>query len=635
MARSGTARAELKTGGISGGVTESVTKRARTELGYARKRAIAACRLCRARKVKCNNARPACSACAGSGSPCDYDDPGDCSSFDPASIAILERLGQVLARLDQLPSTATSAISPSYSTEGTLSYDELKIPGGQTTPEAILAWPFLNGRYPTGCVLDPVFETELHDEDEQEQDGGSISGRSKSPRPLRSTGINEDDIPVLVQRFLELVHIKNPVLDVGNFLARTRRIAEDGIAWDSTSCLVLLACALGSIARPFSELDNSRLPESTTSLQVEHVELNQGEVYYNLARRRFGLLGQGLLSPQCHFLAGVYLMYTMRPLRAWSQFNQATQSYHLYLQCRSRRSNQTQDPAARRLEQRLYWSCYKSECELRVELNLPNSSLTDYHYPDMHPSPPEIPAQNAESVAHSHLENGSPPEVTMPPLPANQRRSMEHCRSEEESWFYYLTEITLRRIANRILNTFYRHGYEGWTHETMPNMVAAAKQFEDQLDAYLAQLPPAIRYVDDCPLERELPYMVRGRVYEIRLWLYRPFLFYAIHNPVNALYRAMVQPLVDKAVLWHLRLVRCGLSRHRHHGAWTHSRVSAAASLCILVAAESGNITMPPIEYLKEDFETMISRLRYWTEEIPGVSETIEMVQSYIIHLGW
>ncbi|KAK4954143.1 hypothetical protein LTR10_007571 [Elasticomyces elasticus] len=645
-------RVEPNAGGIA--------KRPRTEVGYLRKRAIAACRLCRARKVKCNNARPACGACETSLAPCDYDDPSDCSSYDPASIAILDRLSQVLARLDQLPAAATSfsqaGTSPSCSTpqavysgpdlgsaqqqqqlllRDQLSYDELRIPGGKTTPEAVLDWPILSGRHPAGCLLDAVFEAELCDEDEEGQEGNDSSGRTKSSRSLRPTGPNEDDIPILVQRFLELVHIKNPVLDVSNVLAYARRIAEDGIGWNSSSCLVLLICALGSIARPFPELDNCTVSESTTSLQAQHEELSRGEAYYNLACRRFGLLGQGLLSPQCHFFAGVYLMYTMRPLKAWSQFHQASQSYHLYLRCRIRRPNQIQNPSARRLEQRLYWSCYKSECELRAELNLPNSSLTDFHYPDMHPSPPDLTAQNTEIIMGSSFEDSSPRMDTLATLPANQRRTMELCRSQEESWFYYLTEITLRRIANRILNTFYHHGHESWTHEAMPGMIIEVKQFEDQLDAYLAQLPPPIQYVDDGPLETELPYMVRGRVYEIRLWLYRPFFFYAIHNPVNAPCRAMVQLLVDKAVLWHFRLVRCGPIRHRHHGAWAQMRATTAASLCILAAAESGNIAMPPINVLKEEFRDMIGRMRYWTEEVPGALESVKMIEKRIIDLCW
>ena len=190
-------------------------------------------------------------------------------------------------------------------------------------------------------------------------------------------------------------------------------------------------------------------------MEADAGQLQDGEAYYNLARKRFGFLENGIIPPQCHFLAGVYLMYTMRPLMAWSQFQQASRSYHLYLQCQARRSSQrAHDPSAvsrRGQEQRLYWSCYKSECELRSELDLPHSSLADLEYPDMYPSPPDL------------------------------RVGDELSEQQEQSWFYYLTEITLRRISNCIVNTLYSSDYRRWDEETIPAMIKAAEGFDKQL----------------------------------------------------------------------------------------------------------------------------------------------------------
>lgn len=52
----------------------------RASIAYPRKRATAACRLCRARKIKCNNARPACGSCLTSKAPCVYEDSQDYSA---------------------------------------------------------------------------------------------------------------------------------------------------------------------------------------------------------------------------------------------------------------------------------------------------------------------------------------------------------------------------------------------------------------------------------------------------------------------------------------------------------------------------------------------------------------------------
>lgn len=52
----------------------------RSAAGYSRKRAVAACQSCRARKIKCNNARPACGRCLSAMIPCVYEDTQDLSS---------------------------------------------------------------------------------------------------------------------------------------------------------------------------------------------------------------------------------------------------------------------------------------------------------------------------------------------------------------------------------------------------------------------------------------------------------------------------------------------------------------------------------------------------------------------------
>ncbi|KAF5635253.1 c6 zinc finger, partial [Fusarium tjaetaba] len=61
---------------------------------YPRKRANTACQVCRARKTKCDNQKPACSYCVSVGATC-IQSPVDLSAFDPASLKILERLDEL------------------------------------------------------------------------------------------------------------------------------------------------------------------------------------------------------------------------------------------------------------------------------------------------------------------------------------------------------------------------------------------------------------------------------------------------------------------------------------------------------------------------------------------------------------
>lgn len=83
------------------------------------------------------------------------------------------------------------------------------------------------------------------------------------------------------------------------------------------------------------------------------------------------------MACQCHFLAGVYLLFSLRPVQAWQAFFHASSTLTVYLKSRaavqdiaSANNNDSEmigdeycsDSELRScLEQRLYWSCIKAE----------------------------------------------------------------------------------------------------------------------------------------------------------------------------------------------------------------------------------------------------------------------------------
>lgn len=54
-------------------------------------------------------------------------------------------------------------------------------------------------------------------------------------------------------------------------------------------------------------------------------------------------------------------------------------------------------------------------------------------------------------------------------------------QDEEQSWFYYLSEIALRRIENRILRFFYHDDNGSWDHSDIHSMVAIVGNIEVEL----------------------------------------------------------------------------------------------------------------------------------------------------------
>lgn len=125
----------------------------------------------------------------------------------------------------------------------------------------------------------------------------------------------------------------------------------------------LISCALACLSAPFqSDITFGNTPESMRSSTSAAVDPDTAAMYYLAAKKRLGIQKPSLLYIQCLFLCGVYEMYTLSPLQAWFYFNRACVDLRNLLWARNRR--RSPDPVsqeARRLEQRLYWSCVKTE----------------------------------------------------------------------------------------------------------------------------------------------------------------------------------------------------------------------------------------------------------------------------------
>ena len=446
---------------------------------------------------------------------------------------------------------------------------------------------------------------------------------------------DDERIPALVDSFLQNVHTKNPVLDVDTLIVKSREASISGLGYDAHSCIILLACALGCIAKPFNDV-------LATARVATPRELQMGEQCFVLACRRLGLLKQTVLAAQCHFFAGVYLMYTLRPMLSWQHFHQASTTYQLYLKTNGRllehmtiieHGHHLLQPGSgafrkqARLEQRLYWSCFKSEAEFRVELPLPQSELADYEFPKLFPSPPSPPSPNP----YNPLDNTPTGEPSPHGLSVTAEQQAESVR-QTESWYYYLTEVALRRIGNRIINTFFTGGRESWMF--IEPYLDIAVEFEAQVSSWYANLPPAMQryetnYTIRAPrretgngvatdhVSRELSWATENRLLEMRSWLYQPFLYYLVHGkPTPPPHQRIASPVSYSSnnqsfglspetatVYWNMiqRGIECNLSiletrtvTHRHHGLWYDLRASVCASLILLAVVRAGYSDLVP-----------------------------------------
>lgn len=454
----------------------------------------------------------------------------------------------------------------------------------------VLSWPIFEGSINPDDISAPFFDPENYQngtaQAEQSLQPASHSVRSGSSL---GRGVREEDVPGLIHNFLAYVHVKNPILDPSSLRSMARDISDEGFKWDERSCLVLIACALAYLAVPF-ELTK---PEKHSTSQSDAREYATAETYYTAARKRIGLLGNSVPATQCYFLIGVYEMYSLRPLRAWLSFNHACTTFQTCLHSRSRRAVSR---SAKRLEQRLYWSCLKSECEMREEVDLPPTGLAKVDYPDVFPSPPGGTPEPEDNNPAMAWESSGP--------------------AFQQSWYYYLSEIASRRIGNRIIHALHSMQPHEWALVPFRRLQRIAEELDAQVLQWSDNIPKSFAIGDESSSD-ELTFMLRARFIDFQERIWRPFLYIQIHTHLPQEDLSTIKVYAEKCVELIQQSLRHASVKHRHHGSWYGARGVFTKSLMLLAAVQSGNVE------ISSDWtrliEMSLNLLEYWEGEAPDL----------------
>lgn len=113
-------------------------------------------------------------------------------------------------------------------------------------------------------------------------------------------------------------------------------------------------------------MDDLQLPldDGHWKASIDKEDQAGAESYYIAAQKRLGLLGNHIQDIQCCFFAAIFEKFSMRPLRAWFQIQQACNRLEARLRQRGERPGvpfQQTNPDDYHLEQRLFWSCFRAE----------------------------------------------------------------------------------------------------------------------------------------------------------------------------------------------------------------------------------------------------------------------------------
>lgn len=558
----------------------SSTKRSvsisRASAAYPRKRAVTACQVCRARRTKCDQKKPSCSFCASIGAECNSD-PGSLSSFDPASIAIIERLDSLQRKLDSfspvLPLDA--AVQFNHEAEGDKNTHHNNRPLGNFLPEtldAILKWPVFQH------LNLPVLRTA------SQCSPASLCSSTQSP------SISDELHPSAYNQWLDAFfrhdHGKNPVLHEQSTRRLVRKVCQEGVGWDSESCLVLLVCANGALACPLS----------SPAVSTDEFTSSISNALFTASLKRLGSTvgSTGVVQAQCLFFAGVFLMSTLRPFDAWRMFLQSLAICQSFTFCNQ--PDPTNDSMSRstvEAEGSIYWSSWKSERELRWELGLPDFHEIGLNTPRTFPS-------CCESYEADKLQ----------------------------AWCFYLSEISLWRLETAARNEIKRLVVET-PAQIFEALAEIAEENVGQVIAWQDSLPPSVSIV-----EHELPtgddgdilrFILRGRTtyfHELISW---PFIYAVVNGGEET---PQIRQWAAKGFDFHLKRLHINQPGfyHRHHGTWLMIR-SSARSACILLAGAQVSSTsqlLPP--NWQEAVEATISMLQFWCNDSAGLSVTVDIL---------
>ena len=284
-----------------------------------------------------------------------------------------------------------------------------------------------------------------------------------------------------IQAYFGRVNIWYACVNPYTWRSQYRTALSNGFREGPESCIVLLVLALGeaslhgSISR-MSPLDDPPGLQYFTAAW----SLLPGMITTN-----------SVLAAQCHLLAAAYLFYLVRPLEAWNLICTTSTKLQLLLMG----PNRVPEPQ-RELVERIYWNALLFESDLLAELDLPHSGVVQFE------------------------EN-----VGLPGGFEEPEDSQTHV-GKDDLW-YFLAEIALRRLLNRVSQLIYSQDSMASTSSLEP----VVSELDFQLQQWYESLPlplqfPFTRTILHDPIQAVL----RLRFFACRTIIYRPYILAVLDN---------------------------------------------------------------------------------------------------------
>lgn len=513
-----------------------------------RKKTLVACETCRLKKIKCSSEKPACLSCVKHDVKCIYRDDINNKELSEApsktpkedSSSVNSKLDLILSELtllknQQLQQALYFTPKDSDPPESATPNQPPRLIYGKwyTAVEFILQWPSFKREHRSPPIIQLLHDPKCSPT-AFEVDYTDFTDPKKAERYEKKLIHN---LRYFVNSYVNNVHTKAPVIDLGklymtvSYICKQKSfncVTNDDLNQYYPCSVPILAAALGMLAIPLDLQPGKSKPEFANSLeQLLHLEGHK-KFYKTFSFACFKELesleqfnthqhSYQLLECISHFLKKTCYMYLLKPLEAWKHLQYAGSSLLLFLRSlnfvdlEDNKESVSETPDLpnidvddRKLIERLYWSLYKEESEMRVELApyitlMPSEIL---NFPPLSSFPIPVlfdPNKLRHTMTSSSDESSSNnDDIERDLIDTNDCAIV---REQNDSiWYCFLNEIAMRKLENKFLEDLYSENpIKSWDKKMTPDnsglnqMLYKIADYIGEMDVIVDKLHPSLK----------------------------------------------------------------------------------------------------------------------------------------------
>ena len=330
----------------------------------------------------------------------------------------------------------------------------------------------------------------------------------ESLRLTPNSGFDLTNAPTYAQAFFNYGNVWYACVNPYTWNRYYQSALAQGFQEGPMSCLVLLVLALGSASH-------------SGSISFVPADLEPPGLPYFAAAWSFlpsVMMRNTVIATQCMVLASAYLFYLVRPLEAWTLLSNVSMKLQLLFGSPNRIPAQW-----RELSVRVYWNALLFESDLLAELDLPHSGIVNFE--ELVDLPGGFEEEDEEDW--NEEERDKKDQGGTRKYQSSSRLVDSHLADRRDELWYFLAEIALRRLLNRVSHIIYQ---KDSTH-TLSSLGPIVSELDFQLSQWYDSLPQPVQFpLTQPPLSNPVQTVLRLRYNACRTIIYRPYILAVFEN---------------------------------------------------------------------------------------------------------